>query len=343
MGNNAAGELAGANPLEYGNSSQSNERDSHTVRESGDGLTALDPHWVSPRLYGPTHNPVNPPMSGLHPAGGALSSINGRVRSAVMTGTAHILPRLPFPMAALCLGLTVAWGARGQAQAQGHAITPTGGINGQVVDQLSRQPVIGATVNLIGTRLHAATDSAGRFSHASLGAGTYILEVRAIGYGVTSWVLRLSDAEVVDYIFEVAPIDIELDPIVVEGRPGYFQRRMQEFEERRRAGRGIFITHDQIEASHAATMADLLRGVPGVRLNCRSGICTAQMTRTAHGVCAADWVVDGMPASVSSTPHLPVVGIVAVEIYRSPNEAPAEFLKADSDCGVIAIWTKSGP
>jgi len=239
--------------------------------------------------------------------------------------------------------LTVAWGVPAEAQAHGHAITPTGGIGGQVVDQVSREPVRGATVNLIGTRLHTATDTAGRFSHASLGAGTYILEVRAIGYGVTSWVLRLANGQVVDYVFEVSPIDVELDPIVVEGRPGYFQRRMQEFEERRRAGRGIFITHSQIETSHAATMADLLRGVPGVRLSCRSGICTAQMTRSAHGICAADWVVDGMPASVSSTPHLPVVGIVAVEIYRSPSEAPAEFLKADSQCGVIAIWTKSGP
>jgi len=260
-----------------------------------------------------------------------------------MTGTAHILPPLPLPVAALCLGFTVAWGVRAHAQAQGHVMTPTGGISGQVVDQLSRVPVIGATVNLIGTRLHTATDSVGRFRHASLGAGTYILEVRAIGYGVTSWVLRLSDGEAVDYVFEVSPNDVELDPIVVEGRPGYFQRRMQEFDERRRAGRGIFITHDQIEASHAATMADLLRGVPGVRLNCRSGVCNAQMTRTAHGVCNADWVVDGAPASMSGTPHLPVVGIVAVEIYRSPSEAPAEFLKADSQCGVIAIWTKSGP
>jgi len=46
---------------------------------------------------------------------------------------------------------------------------------------------------------------------------------------------------------------------------------------------------------------------------------------------------------MSSTPALPVVGIVGIEIYRSPGEAPAEFLKADSQCGVIAIWTKSGP
>src|SRR5256712_9280536 len=255
-----------------------------------------------------------------------------------MTRTAHTPP-----VAALGLGVAVPRGGRFQAQAQAHAVTPTAGISGQVVNQQSRIPVSGARVNLIGTRLQSATDSAGRFIQASLGAGTYILEVRAIGYGVTSWVLRLADGELVDYVFELEPLGVDLDPIVVEGRPGYFQRRMQEFEERRRSGRGIFITHDQIEASHAATMADLLRGVPGGRLNCRSGVCTAQMTRTARGVCVADWVIDGVPASMSSTPHLPVVGIVAVEIYRSPSEAPAEFLKADSQCGVIAIWTKSGP
>ena len=256
-----------------------------------------------------------------------------------MTYIAHILP----PVAALGLGIAASRGVSVQAQAQAHAASPHAGISGQVVNQQSRVPVSGALVNLIGTRLRTATDSAGRFSQASLGAGTYILEVRAIGYGVTSWVLRLADGETVDYMFELEPLGVDLDPIVVEGRPGYFQRRMQEFEERRRGGRGIFITREQIETTHAATVADLLRGVPGVRLNCRSGLCNAQMTRTAHGVCNADWVIDGAPASMSSTPHLPVVGIVAVEIYRSPSEAPAEFLKSDSQCGVIAIWTKSGP
>ena len=256
-----------------------------------------------------------------------------------MTYITHILP----PIAALSLGIAASRGVPVHAQAQAHAAPPHAGISGQVVNQQSRVPVTGASVNLIGTHRRTATDSAGRFSETSLAAGTYILEVRAIGYGVTSWVLRLADGETVDYVFELEPLGVDLAPIIVEGQPGYFQRRMQEFEERRRAGRGIFITAQQIEASHANTMADVLRAVPGVRLNCRSGVCNAQMTRTAHGVCNADWVIDGAPASLSSTPHLPVVGIVAVEIYRSPSETPAEFLKLDSQCGVIAIWTKSGP
>lgn len=222
-------------------------------------------------------------------------------------------------------------------------LAPSGGIIGKVLDQQSQLPLPGATVSLLGTRLQTATDSGGRFTHAGLAAGTYLLEVRAIGYGVTSWLLRLKDGEVVDYIFEVAPIGVDLDPIVVEGRPSFAGRRLREFEERRRSGRGVFITEDQIQTRNAATMADLLRGVPGVRLNCRSGNCTAQMTRGARGICAADWVIDGLPATMSATPALPTVGIVAVEIYRSPGEVPSEFLKSDSQCGVIAIWTKSGP
>src|SRR5262245_36981086 len=234
-------------------------------------------------------------------------------------------------------------GPLGSLRAQSRDLAPSGGIIGKVIDQQTQLPLIGATVSLLGTRLQAATDSGGRFTHAGLSAGTYLLEVRAIGYGVTSWLLRLKDAEVVDYVFEVAPLGVELEPVVVAARPSFSGRRLREFEERRKSGRGVFITEEQIKTTNAATMADLLRAIPGVRLNCRSGNCTAQMTRGARGICAADWVVDGLPATMSSSPSMPVVGIVAVEIYRSPGEVPSEFLKSDSQCGVIAIWTKSGP
>jgi len=254
-----------------------------------------------------------------------------------MARTAHIVPLV------VMVGLWTATARGVSSQSQARELARSGGIIGRVIDQQSQLPLGGATISLLGTHLQTATDSGGRFTQAGLSRGTYLLEVRAVGYGVASWVLRLSEGEVVDYTFEIAPLGVDLDPVVVEGRPSFASRRLREFEERRHSGRGVFITEEQIETSNASTMADLLRGVPGVRLNCRSGNCTAQMTRGARGVCAADWVIDGMPATMSATPALPVVGIVGVEIYRSPNEAPAEFLKADSQCGVIAIWTKSGP
>jgi hypothetical protein len=239
--------------------------------------------------------------------------------------------------AAAVLALSLAVPCPGDAFAQSARIT------GQVVDQATRLGVGGATIRLLGTRHQTATDSGGRFSQSGLSSGTYLVEVRAIGYGVTSWVLRLADGETGDYVFELVPIGYSLEPVVVEGQPSYAQRRLMEFEERRRSGRGVFITTAEIERSNAATVADLLRGVPGVRLNCRSGVCTVQMTRGARGICTADWVIDGHSASMSSTPHLPTVGIIGIEVYRSPNEAPSEFLKADSQCGIVAVWTKSGP
>ena len=56
-----------------------------------------------------------------------------------------------------------------------------------------------------------------------------------------------------------------------------------------------------------------------------------------------DFVFEEFPATESGTPHLPVVGIVGIEIYRSAGETPPQFLKGNSQCGVIVIWTKSGP
>jgi outer membrane receptor for monomeric catechols len=130
----------------------------------------------------------------------------------------------------------------------------------------------------------------------------------------------------------------------VAARPTLAQRRIQEFERRRHERRGVFITAEQMETSNANTLMDVLRSVPGVTLACTSRGCQVRMTRSARGGgCQPDWVLDGLPATWSSSPTMSTVGIVGIEIYRSLNETPAEFLKSDSQCGVIVIWTKSGP
>ena len=248
---------------------------------------------------------------------------------------------LAFALGAMPPGGTVAQTGRSSSPS---APTLRGSISGYVIDQASRAPVGGASVVFLGTRHETATDSSGRFSQDGLGSGTYLLQVRAIGYSATSWVLRLGEGEAVDYLFEIAALQTELDPIIVAAPPGFADRRLGEFEERRRNRPGVFFTAEQIAASHASTLVDMLRGIPGVRLSCRSQACVVQMTRGAKATgCTADWVVDGLPASLSGSPHIPIVGLIGIEIYRSASEAPAEFLKPDSQCGVIVIWTKSGP
>ena len=114
------------------------------------------------------------------------------------------MARVPYILpAAVVVGLGAAVGS--PMPAQSGTMVPSGGIIGRVIDQQSQLPLGGATVSLLGMHLQTATDSGGRFTHGGLGPGTYLIEVRAIGYGVSSWILKLKDGEVVDYTFEIAP------------------------------------------------------------------------------------------------------------------------------------------
>jgi len=206
---------------------------------------------------------------------------------------------------------------------------------GRVVDHQSHSAVAAARVVLLGTNYQTAVDGDGRFRKEGLTAGTYVVQVRAPGYAAGSWVIPLEDRETRSQDFELEPLAVELDPVAVE-------RRALEFEQRRAAGRGYFITEDKIQQTRPRTLGDLFRTVPGVRLVCRgSSSCTVRMAR-APRECRPDFVVDGFEASNSTSLDMPAVGIMRIEIYRTLSETPIQFLRTDNQCGTIVIWTQSG-
>jgi carboxypeptidase family protein/TonB-dependent receptor-like protein len=231
----------------------------------------------------------------------------------------------------------LSWAVPGAAQ------RPTATISGRVVDRRSGAPIAAAQVALLGTHRECASDSGGRFSQDSLTAGPYLLQIRAIGYSTSTWVVRLDTGQVLDRDFDLAPAVYTLPPITREAAPGLMALRLRDFERRKAQGRGVFITEDDIQRTNAVTLSDLLRTAAGVQVVCNSAGCTARMTRAATAVCRPDFFVDGLSANFSTTANLPTVGIVAIEVYRSGSEAPVEFLRADTDCGVIVIWTRSAP
>jgi hypothetical protein len=218
-----------------------------------------------------------------------------------------------------------------------------GALQGRVVDQHSHASVSGARVALLGTAYRATSDSDGRFAQEGLAPGRYVVEARAIGYAVGSWEVEVGAGEVLQREFELAPLPVQLDPVVVERRPTFAEQRLGDFERRRASGRGYFLTEQQIDQAHPRTLADLFRNVPGVRLVCRgSANCTVRMSRAARE-CKPDFVLDGFPATNSTSLDMPAVGIIDVELYRTLSETPLEFLKADNQCGTIVLWTRSGP
>ncbi|HEV8381063.1 MAG TPA: SusC/RagA family TonB-linked outer membrane protein [Gemmatimonadales bacterium] len=90
-----------------------------------------------------------------------------------------------------------------------------GVVGGQVKDEVSGNPIVGARVAAVGTAIVAQTNAAGRYVLAGIPPGQATLRVTAIGYGAVTHVVTLAAGEpaVQDFSLKVEPYS--LDEIVV--------------------------------------------------------------------------------------------------------------------------------
>ena len=241
------------------------------------------------------------------------------------------VPRRSFGLWLWLLGCLFA--APPASRAQG-----TAGIAGQLVDRTSRQPLEGAAITVLGTPFVVRSSPTGQFTHSGLKPGVYVMQARALGYAPGSWVIELVERETLSVVIELEAMPIALPGVIVEAPT--LQRGMAGFALRRAAGRGVYLTEDDIKRANATRLSDLLRNVSGVRLICRYNGCRVRMARND---CQPDFFIDGLSANNSTSLEMPVIGVTGIEIYRTITETPVEFLRGNNTCGTIAIWTRSGP
>src|SRR5260221_3618777 len=142
--------------------------------------------------------------------------------------------------------------------AQGPQAQGKGSLTGHIVSSLAGgAPIPGAAVALDSTSWKTATDSAGAFHFDSLTPGTYILQVRAIGYEPGTWRVRLRPDQVLDHAFPLDPAAVSLPEVSVKGRTPQLLRRFADFERRRHAGMGVFVTQEQIEQAGTSSLVDI--------------------------------------------------------------------------------------
>lgn len=236
--------------------------------------------------------------------------------------------------ALLVLLVTPALAGAAQAQRRGD-----GDLSGRIVNGLTREPIPGARVQLVGTRVAAFTDTAGGFAMQGLPSGHAIsFEARAVGYRMGRFELTLPAGIAVDRVFELQPVTVALDTLSVATAPNTNWRSIDAFESRRRRGIGYFITKEIMQERQANSVKDLLVMVPGVWTSCRGITCEVQMLASGKN-CVPEWFLDGHPASNAVGPDFTAQRIRGIEVYRSVFEVPPEFQRLNLRCGVIAIWT----
>jgi carboxypeptidase family protein/TonB-dependent receptor-like protein len=232
-------------------------------------------------------------------------------------------------------------------------------VRGQVINALSRQAVPQATVLLLrGERgdtvaTHGVTDSQGHFSLEAATSGAYRLRCMTIGYQPATtplFDLRAGD-QPLEVVVRISPVAVLLAPLeIVSQRPalladrwlmvdGYYDRAHTYGREGLGAGR--FLDRDAIRQAGAFNVTDIVRGMPGVRVQGTGGARGIVTFRGVAGRCVPPVFVDGVPVTDGAAVNDVVkpLELAAMEVYPGIT-VPAEYANhGGQSCGAIVLWT----
>jgi hypothetical protein len=238
---------------------------------------------------------------------------------------------------------TTAGAARPADAATPRLARGTARLTGIVRDARGR-PVRGARAFVRGAVGTATTDEAGAFALGGLPAGTWSLEVRAIGFAPGRVAVDLEPGRATAATVSLSPPAQELERVVVVGDRSRRSFPLDEFLARKRTNAfGRFLTAADIERQGTPyAITDALRMTPGLRIVPTGGFGNAIVGR---GGCTPAVVLDGFPITGGAAEIDQLVfpqQVAGIEVYAGPNGAPAQYASglAGGGCGVVLIWTK---
>jgi hypothetical protein len=215
-------------------------------------------------------------------------------------------------------------------------------VTGRVLNKYG-QPVAGARVELQNTGAATKTRPNGEFTLDSLPSGTQTLEVRQLGFSPTEVAVELSGGTPQNVTVKMA----DYVPVLSEMRvTAQRERGLSDvgFADRKRSGMGYYLDADQIKMRQTVQFSDMLRTVPGVRVQpAGNGSNIITSSRDPSGGCVT-FYVDGAPWQQMTPGDLDTYvrpdEVAALEVYNG-STTPAQFQSAgQSGCTTIVIWTE---
>lgn len=228
-----------------------------------------------------------------------------------------------------------------------------GGTVSGTVTAANHMPIADAKIRLVGTSLNTVTREDGGFLVAQVPSGLQAVEVRMVGYAPKTVAVDLAAGATMNLTLILEPVT--LDTVKVTGE-SIFSPGMGAFDERRARGNGRFFTRKDIEKMQARQVTDILRRVPGMRIQSGSGAFggsqTAQTGRNISSsgsrTCPMAYYVNGTPFPLTNdvpiNHYFTPEDVVAMEVYTGASQLPARFNSTNSTarCGVVVIWTRNG-
>jgi TonB-linked SusC/RagA family outer membrane protein len=224
-----------------------------------------------------------------------------------------------------------------------------------VTDAVTRRPVDGVQVFVVGTDLGTLTNSLGEFQ-LGLPAGEVELRARRVGYGTASKRVTVAAGEVANANFELGQVAIGLDAVVVTGAGGQ--------TEKRKLGNTVAtIDVQQLQNSPVTTVSEMLAArEPGVAILPSGGLTGEGARIRIRGAASlsqpnepivyidgirvdraggfGDYIGTGGGGNPSRLDDINPEAIERIEVLKGA--AAATLYGTEASSGVIQIFTKTG-
>lgn len=212
-----------------------------------------------------------------------------------------------------------------------------GRVLGRVVDVGTGAGVASALLALDDLGLRLWTDANGHFALDAVPPGVHTLRVDHVAYAGREIGLVVSPDGSHGLHVPLAREAIELEPVVVTVRGPRWYQDMRGFQRRMLLAAGAYLTRDDIVRAQPTRLVDLLREVPGVRVDAAGRVPVIHMRGRR---CDPDLVVDRVRRRDRGLlTELRGMDLEAVEVYRSAAENPGDLVSPGA-CGAILVWTR---
>jgi hypothetical protein len=221
-----------------------------------------------------------------------------------------------------------------------------GGVDLQVTDAETGSPLAGAQVRLDGEP-RGVSDSTGFVRLNGVAPGSHALRVEMIGHAPQEPRIDVSPGTSLTLEVVLDSASIGVAPVVATAAAGGDGPASHP---RRARGSGVSISREQIVASRATRLSELLEKVPGVRVQYGPGGAVATLAAaggprlatgpsTLENRCVAQLVLDGVVLPTPSLDAVALQELESVEVYL--HVVPGEYNGTTAACGVIALHTRT--
>lgn len=218
----------------------------------------------------------------------------------------------------------------------------TGTIQGIISDQKLAEPLIGATVKVVGTELGTATDVDGFFSIDKIPVGEYTLQISYISFRTENLPgIRVEAGKITQIKLDLVEESETLQEVVVTGEKVRNSEVaiLSEIKASMQVVSGI--SEQQIKKSMDGNAAQIVRRVPGITIIGERFINIRGLNSRYNNVMLHNAFTPSMETDIKSFSFdiIPAGQIERLLVFKSPSaDLPGEFAG-----GIVKIFTKGIP